>query len=86
MKHLIALFLAGFATVALANETSTSPAQQPAVEQYTYGSNLDIAKVISLSKIPNVCEVVPAQMTYEDSSGQRHVLQYQVMGAGCSNG
>jgi len=25
-------------------------------------------------------------MTYEDSSGQRHVLQYQVMGAGCSNG
>ena len=84
MKHLIAIFLAGFATVALANETSTSSAQQPAVEQYTYGSNLDIAKVISLSKIPNVCEVVPAQMTYEDHQGQRHTIEYQVMGDGCS--
>lgn len=84
MKHLIALFLAGFATVALANETSTSPAQQPVVEQYTYGSKLDIANVISLSKIPNVCKVVPAQMTYEDHQGQRHTVEYQVMGDGCS--
>lgn len=33
-----------------------------------------------------VCEVVPARMEYEDSSGQRHILRYSVMGNGCSNG
>jgi len=26
------------------------------------------------------------QMTYEDHQGQRHTLQYSVMGNGCSNG
>lgn len=82
MKNLIALFLAGFATVALANETSTS--QTPTVENYTYGSTLDIANVISMSNIPKVCKVVPAQMTYEDHQGQRHTVEYQVMGDGCS--
>jgi hypothetical protein len=30
--------------------------------------------------------VVPARLTYEDSNGQRHVLQYQVMGNGCTGG
>ncbi len=82
MKNLIALVLAGFATLAIAGETSS--AQQPAVEQYNYGTKLDIARVISLSTIPDVCEVVPATMTYEDSQGQRHTLEYQAMGDGCS--
>ncbi|MGY2260582.1 DUF2790 domain-containing protein [Pseudomonas sp. SDO55104_S430] len=57
------------------------------VETYSYGANLDIKKVITITDIPNnICGPVPAQMTYEDSSGQRHVMQYQVMGNGCSNG
>ena len=77
MKNLIALFLAGFATLAVAGETAT-------VEHYHYGTQLDIARVVSLSNIPNVCEVVPATMVYEDSQGQRHTLEYQVMGDGCS--
>jgi len=25
-------------------------------------------------------------MTYEDSNGQKHILEYRVMGNGCSNG
>lgn len=83
MKTLIALFLAGFASLALASGSST--VDTSSVEHYNYGSKLDIAKVISLSSIPDVCEVVPAQMTYEDSHGQRHTLEYQVMGDGCSN-
>jgi len=33
-----------------------------------------------------VCEVVPAQMVYEDSHGMQHPLEYRVMGNGCSNG
>ncbi|MGH8486435.1 MAG: DUF2790 domain-containing protein, partial [Pseudomonas sp.] len=53
---------------------------------YEYSTNLDIAKVISLSTLPNVCEVVPATMVYEDHQGQRHVLEYRAMGNGCSNG
>ena len=83
MKNLIALFLAGFATLAVAGETST--VQPATVEHYHYGTQLDIARVVSLSNIPKVCEVVPATMVYEDSQGQRHTLEYQVMGDGCSN-
>ncbi|KQB54139.1 hypothetical protein AQS70_01410 [Pseudomonas endophytica] len=78
MKTLIALCLASMTTVAFANETS------PAVEHYAYGDTLDIAHVISMSEIPHVCQVVPATMTYEDHQGQRHVLEYKVMGDGCS--
>ncbi|MBO4966611.1 MAG: DUF2790 domain-containing protein, partial [Pseudomonas sp.] len=58
----------------------------PVVEHYTYATDLDIAKVISVSPAADVCEVVPAQMTYEDHQGQRHILEYRVMGNGCSNG
>nr|BFE94885.1 hypothetical protein GCM10020185_54210 [Pseudomonas brassicacearum subsp. brassicacearum] len=61
-------------------------AKKPAIEEYTYSTHLDIAKVISMSEIPNVCEVVPAKMEYDDSKGQRHILRYSVMGNGCSNG
>ena len=82
MKTLFALFLAGFATLAVASETSNL--QQPIAEQYSYGSKLDIAKVISLSSIPQVCEVVPATMTYQDHQGMLHTVEYKVMGDGCS--
>lgn len=87
MKTLIVLALSSLCATAMADEMATDVAsQQPAVEQYSYSSKLDIAKVISLSEIPNVCEVVPARMTYEDSQGARHTLEYRVMGNGCSNG
>ncbi|MES2871067.1 MAG: DUF2790 domain-containing protein [Pseudomonadota bacterium] len=82
MKTLFALFLTGFATLAVASETSNL--QPPVTEQYSYGSTLDIAKVIHMSGIPDVCAVVPATMTYEDHQGQRHTVEYKVMGDGCS--
>ena len=84
MKQLIALLMAGMATVAMASET-THPSQ-PAVEHYSYGSKLDIAKVINVSPVADVCGVVPAKMTYEDHQGQRHIIEYRVMGNGCTNG
>ncbi len=84
MKRLIALALIGFSTLAAADELQV--AQQPAVEQYTYATDLDIANVISVTPAADVCEVVPAQMIYEDHQGQRHILEYRVMGNGCSNG
>ena len=85
MKTLLALVLVGVSSFALADEVKTAAAL-PVLEQYDYSTNLDIAKVISLSTLPNVCDVVPATMTYEDHQGQVHTLQYRAMGEGCSQG
>lgn len=87
MKALLVLALSSLCVTAMADEVPTDVAQQqPIIEQYTYSTHLDIAKVISMSDIPNVCEVVPATMEYDDSKGQRHIMSYTVMGNGCSNG
>lgn len=87
MKALWALVLGSLCATAMADEAPTDAAQQkPAIEEYTYSTHLDIAKVISMSEVPNVCEVVPVKMEYDDSKGQRHILRYRVMGNGCSNG
>ncbi|MBC3364575.1 DUF2790 domain-containing protein [Pseudomonas sp. SWRI154] len=85
MKALWVLVLGSLCATAMAGETPVNAAQQkPAIEDYSYSTHLDIAKVISMSTIPDVCEVVPAQMEYADSNGQRHILRYRVMGNGCS--
>jgi hypothetical protein len=87
MKALWVLVLGSVCVTAMAGEAPTDVAQQqPAIEEYTYSTHLDIAKVISMSDAPNVCEVVPMKMEYEDSNGQRHILRYSAMGNGCSNG
>ena len=87
MKALLVLALSSLCATAMANEVPTDVASNTVpVEEYTYSTHLDIAKVISMSEIPSVCEVVPARMAYEDSNGQRHILRYSVMGNGCSNG
>jgi hypothetical protein len=39
-----------------------------------------------MREVPNVCEVVPVKMEYDDSKGQRHILRYSMMGNGCSSG
>ena len=84
MKALLVLVLGSLCGAAMAGEAKD--AEQIPVEQYSYSQHLDIARVISMSEVPNVCEVVPARMTYEDSRGQKHILEYRVMGNGCSNG
>ncbi|MBV4490489.1 DUF2790 domain-containing protein [Pseudomonas oryzicola] len=84
MKALLVLVLGSLCGAAMAGEAKD--AEQIPVEQYNYAQHLDIARVISMSEVPNVCEVVPARMTYEDSKGQKHILEYRVMGNGCSNG
>ena len=83
----IFLVLSGVGAHALADEShSTAAASKAPVEIYTYGTKLDINKVLTITDIPDQCGPVPVQMTYEDSHGQQHVMQYQVMGTGCSNG
>ena len=87
MKALLVLALSSLCATAMANEVPTDVASNTVpVEEYTYSTHLDIAKVISMSEAPNVCEVVPMKMEYEDSQGQRHILRYSMMGNGCSNG
>ncbi|MFK4132387.1 DUF2790 domain-containing protein [Pseudomonas luteola] len=60
-------------------------AESPVSEQYSYGKKLDIAKVISLEEPANVCSVVPVHMTYLDHEGHQHVMEYHVMGTGCTD-
>ncbi|OLS63686.1 DUF2790 domain-containing protein [Pseudomonas putida] len=86
MKALLVLVLGSVCGAAMADDLANNGAEQIPVEQYSYSQHLDIAKVLSMSEIPNVCEVVPARMTYEDSQGRKHILEYRVMGNGCSNG
>ena len=86
MKSLIVLALVGMSSIAGAEEATTETAQNIPVERYDYSQHLDIAHVVSMSDVPFVCAVVPARMTYEDSQGQRHILEYRIMGNGCSNG
>ena len=84
---LMVMALSSFSVAAMAAETTAVAVNStPPAEEYTYATHLDIAKVVSMSDIPNVCEVVPARMTYEDSKGVQHILEYRVMGNGCIDG
>ncbi|MDB6047450.1 MAG: hypothetical protein JWR17_196 [Pseudomonas sp.] len=84
---LLILAMGGFCASAFAaNLPTTGPDATVPVEQYTYSTHLDIAKVISTTPIPDVCGVVPARMDYVDSKGIEHVLEYRVMGNGCMDG
>ncbi|WP_454864769.1 DUF2790 domain-containing protein [Pseudomonas rhizophila] len=58
----------------------------PEVTHYRYGMKLDIAKVVHKTSTGSSCEVMPAQMTYEDSNGNLQILEYRVMGTACRNG
>lgn len=56
----------------------------PAVTPYTYGTKLDIAQVISQSGPDEFADVSPVRLDYLDSNGQRHIVEYQVVGTGHS--
>ena len=76
-KILLSLvMLAGLAAQARADEEAVT---------YRYGMALDIAEVVSITPVADVCGVVPVEMTYLDSKGAKHILQYSEFGTGCSN-
>ncbi|MCY1460565.1 hypothetical protein D9M71_781350 [compost metagenome] len=64
-------------------------AQNPAVASeavpYAYGMHLDIAHVVNITPAAEVCGPTPVQMTYRDSHGETHVLEYSIVGTGCTN-
>jgi Protein of unknown function (DUF2790) len=71
-----ALTLSAFA--AQADESKSTEA----VTHYQYGMNLDIAKVISQTQADEVNGIVPIQLTYQDSRGVKHTVEYSVMSEG----
>lgn len=53
-------------------------------ETYSYGTHLDIKKVLSSKDASTpACSVVTSQLTYLDSMDQTHVLNYQSLSGGC---
>lgn len=57
----------------------------PEIIHYRYGMKLDIAKVVNTTPTGTSCDVMPAQITYEDSNGDLKTLEYRLAGAGCRN-
>lgn len=82
-KTALLLFLGSLGANAYAADSIES--KNIPVETYAYATKLDIKHVIFITEPASECAPVPVQMTYEDSYGERHVLQYQVTGTGCSN-
>lgn len=88
MKSIAALVLVGFSFMGCmsAAQAADDSNNNVATTEYSYGTKLDIAKVVDLSPVPDVCGVVPATMTYVDHQGQEHKIEYRVMGNGCQQG
>lgn len=79
---LIAFTLLALGCVATSANAGLKPQPQGNVQDYTYGTKLDIAKVVSTPEL-NFCGVKPVEMTYVDHSGKTHTLRYEVNGTGC---
>ncbi|SMQ30415.1 Protein of unknown function [Pseudomonas helmanticensis] len=60
-------------------------ALKPDATRYVYGMHLDISKVINITEAADICGPVPVQMTYKDSHGDIRIVEYSVIGHGCSN-
>ncbi|PVZ19988.1 MULTISPECIES: DUF2790 domain-containing protein [unclassified Pseudomonas] len=83
MKTSIALaaLTALFASGAYAQDgADRSLASNLPVEQYHYGMNLDVQKIISKTDISGKTGTVPVTMVYQDSQGQLHKLRYLEVG------
>jgi hypothetical protein len=66
--------------------TLSARAEAAAPQTYTYGTHLDIQKVLSMKEDQSMaCGIVDARMTYLDSAGQTRVLDYSKFADGCSN-
>lgn len=78
------LFLVLSVTASLSTYTQEASAA-PTVETYQYGMHLDVAHVLKISPAADVCAPTPVRMTYNDSHGEIHTLEYRVIGTGCTN-
>lgn len=66
----------------LAGVANAGLKHDPKVQDYTYGTRLDVAKVVATPEL-NFCGVRPVEMTYIDHMGKTHTVRYEVSGTGC---
>ncbi|MEJ5056828.1 MULTISPECIES: DUF2790 domain-containing protein [unclassified Pseudomonas] len=78
------LFFVLSVTAALSTYTQEANAAST-VDIYKYGMPLDVAHVIEISPAADVCGPTPVRMTYNDSRGEVHILEFRVIGTGCTN-
>ncbi|MFJ3007456.1 DUF2790 domain-containing protein [Pseudomonas fluorescens] len=56
-------------------------------KNYTYGTHLDIQKVVSLKQdTASSCGIVNAQLTYLDSQNKTQILDYRKLAEACNSG
>lgn len=51
---------------------------KPQLEDYAYGINVDVGKLVYVSPSLRYCGNVISMMTYEDSKGVLHMVRYLV--------
>ncbi|UVE19133.1 DUF2790 domain-containing protein [Pseudomonas sp. LS44] len=87
MKAFVILTLASLSSVAFAEQaTASDQAQELDVVTYNYDMKLDVAHVVSITDTSKECGIVPTRMTYDDSQGKRHIVEYMIWGNGCQEG
>lgn len=79
-KYLLIAALSFAAINAQANEVTTAHS----AERVQLGTVLDIAKVINKTEGTEVNGIIPIQLTYQDSRGEQHTVQYDLMSEGTS--
>ncbi len=80
MRVLLATAALLLSAASLAHANNAEP------EPYTYGTQLDIASVMSVKIEPTPhCKVTDAVMTYRDSSGEIRKLAYRTLADSCKN-
>lgn len=81
MKNtLIALTLAALSSFALTANAGAKT--MPPVQEYTYGSKIDVADVTHAPDL-NFCGVRPVDLAYLDHMGKAHTLRYEAEGNAC---
>ncbi|MEB0040942.1 MULTISPECIES: DUF2790 domain-containing protein [unclassified Pseudomonas] len=78
--------LIAFSLLALSGAASAAGNDQKSagVEDYSYTTKLDIAKVVAGPDL-NYCGIQPVEMTYRDHTGNTHTVRYEAFGSGCNN-
>ncbi|MGV8920699.1 MAG: DUF2790 domain-containing protein [Pseudomonas sp.] len=77
------LLISALSVTALAAQANES-APAAAVAHYQYGMSLDIAQVVSQTEEQDVNGITPVQLTYKDSRGVQHTVEYNTVSVGTS--
>jgi len=77
---LIALTLTALSSFALTANADMK--NMPQVQDYTYGTKLDIAQVTKTPSL-NFCGVRPVDLSYVDHMGKAQTLRYETNGNNC---